>query len=440
MSLNIIFTKTGNDQGLYDPSEGCLNINDGTWSSPGYFLEIPRNLNDCGACFPTFIRPDNLIAPDICNMLWRFSMWIETSTGVYVNGTYTGDNYGNASTLGSSAFKPWNIFIYLDPCVEYRIIQQIEFCDQQGDAQGIINVIPILRCPTFNNCYTLTPCSEEYPVLFISNNFESYLNQIVKFRFTFGNESSEDICYLITQSETCCNHEEIVGYDINGEIVDVYEILGTFGNCESCQEENISSNCWDIELCDDVVVIDIENPENPPSVLYPTGTVLKTTEDLSAFNGFYIKLKFEYCVEFGSVIVCPINTIICAKISQSNVCIDAVPLNDLIPFPVIEPGSKSVTIEEGLFENCSCEELAPPAPPTPDPEPPCVYKPVCSVHQVKKALCNFSEMMYNIMLKNRFGIKNCCPVNEEKTIIKKEQVDVANKYDSRYCGSCEDCV
>jgi hypothetical protein len=51
--------------------------------------------------------------------------------------------------------------------------------------------------------------------------------------------------------------------------------------CESCQEENIPSNCWDIELCDDVYVVDTENPETPPLVIYPTGTVLKTTGGLS---------------------------------------------------------------------------------------------------------------------------------------------------------------
>lgn len=66
--------------------------------------------------------------------------------------------------------------------------------------------------------------------------------------------------------------------------------------------------------------------------------------------------------------------------------------------------------------------------------------PTCDPVKYEKISCNASEILYKSVLKNRYGISNCCDELSDKWIIKKELIDLQSKVDSNYvCTPINTC-
>jgi hypothetical protein len=66
--------------------------------------------------------------------------------------------------------------------------------------------------------------------------------------------------------------------------------------------------------------------------------------------------------------------------------------------------------------------------------------PSCDPDKFERITCQTAEILYKQVLQLRYGISNCCPEDDDKTLVKKEVIDIQALNDTNYiCSSSLSC-
>lgn len=319
-------------------------------------------------------------------------------------------------------------------------------------------------------CYKLTPCDDAYPTLYVTNDYSSIVDSYIKvcpdniptnqINVPTGNAFSIPYTQtnLVYDLEDCCDETNIISisnYNLNSyltsnSILQITQLSGVcwrvkkatvgtppvtftgnltgvvYANCQTCLSDfpcspvplPILTSCMcflveETQECENAItLVNLDTPSpfvsciaceaqnNGPCYLLtdcddPEHTIVTSDDLLSYLNQV---IQIESCPGY------------CFTVTYADNCL----------------GAQSVLPITKSFQTCDLCNYIPEVPTNLITRrvKPGYDTPACPPEYTEKVSCTFGEAMYDEVLSKRYGLQDCCPIDAQRWIIKKELLDL----------------
>jgi len=314
-------------------------------------------------------------------------------------------------------------------------VAQTETCDCAVNVTVISSFTDCITCTGQVN-YKLTDCDNSSVSVYTSTDLSAYVGQVIK-------REDCDGCWRVSEINT--------GIPYDTQII----VLTSFDTCTDCKKEY-----WQLVDC-----IGVED-------------TMYTSEDLSAYEDKIVKHKWcpETCWTVTKAVINPPETTLVFITDEYDTCEECLLTYPVLCSTIVNKRDTETTYEyleadassyssvtllpnqasdrlcvlrwrfvvtdldiiltDGECVNNVCPEIKP----SYRSIEPGYTTPACSIDSYELIMCKSAEVLYKVVLQERYGISNCCPEEDQDWLLKRQLIELQSMVNPNYtCSPASTC-